>query len=95
MANAFSTLRRIQNDCRKATFLIEKKQLSSLTLREKWELRIHLAGCSICRIFEQQSKMINAMVHGLFHSSKQSMTRLDDEYREQLQHRIDKEMDKS
>ena len=62
-------LKKIQYNCKKATFLIEKKMIDKLTFREKIELRIHLAGCSVCRLYQQQSEMINEMVQQLFHSS--------------------------
>jgi len=93
MAKEMNGLRKIQYDCKKATFLIEKKQLTALSFREKWELKIHLTGCSICRIFEQQSMMINKMVHELFHSSTLHQSKLDEDYKKQLQRRIDKKMD--
>lgn len=55
-------IKKIAYNCRKATFLIEKQQLSSITLKEKFELKIHLAGCSVCKIFQQQSILVNKMV---------------------------------
>lgn len=87
-------LKKIRHNCKEATFLIEKKQLTRLTIREKIKLRIHLAGCVICRIFEQQSIMINRTVKELFHTSQQSDVRLDDQFKRTLQDRIEEKMKK-
>lgn len=55
-------IQKIRHDCRKATLLIEKEQFGKLGWREKIELRIHLAGCSVCRLFKQQSAVISRLV---------------------------------
>lgn len=88
-------LKNIIYNCRKATFLIEKKQLTVLTLREKVELRIHLTGCSFCRLFQKQSIGINIMVKELFHSAKNQEIRLDDDYKKKLQEHIEEQLDKN
>jgi hypothetical protein len=85
-------IKKIQYNCRKATFLIEKKQLGNITLREKLELKIHLAGCSVCRIFEEQSIAINRMIRELFNAPEQKGISLDEEFKNDLQERIEKEM---
>jgi hypothetical protein len=85
---------KIAYNCRKATLLIEKKQLDGLSLREKLELKIHLAGCIVCRVFERQSILINRMVHDLLYSPKVTGLKLDEKYKKQLQERIEKEMNK-
>ncbi|WCT10587.1 hypothetical protein [Mucilaginibacter jinjuensis] len=89
-----SELKKIAYNCRKATFLIEKKQIDSLTLREKLELKIHLAGCSVCRTFQQQSIVINKMVHDLLHSTQNREITLDKEFKDELQNRIEEELNK-
>ncbi len=55
-------------------------------MHEKLELRIHLAGCSDCRIFEQQSLVINKLVHDLFDEPK--ATKLDNEFKKKVQDQI-------
>lgn len=87
-------LKKIAWNCRKATFLIEKKQIGSITLRERLELKIHLAGCSVCRIFQKQSILINQMVKQLFQSSGGEHVHLDENYKRELQSRIDEELNK-
>lgn len=89
-------IEKIAYNCKKATFLIEKKQIGTISLREKLELKIHLAGCSVCRIFEQQSIKINEMVKNLFHThNQQEEIKLDEDFKKAMQERIEKELNKN
>jgi len=88
-------LKKIIYNCRQATLLIEKKSMGKLSFREVIELRIHLYGCSFCRLYDKQSAMINDMVQELFKSSMKRDIRLDDEFKRQLQHRIEEELNKN
>jgi hypothetical protein len=90
-----SQLKKIQYNCKKATLLIEKKMLSRITFREHIELRIHLLGCSVCRIYGKQSRIINDMVQQLFKSSMPGEVRLDDSFKKELQERIETELNKN
>jgi hypothetical protein len=86
--------KRVQYNCNKATFLIEKQQIGTITLREKIELNIHLAGCKICRIFKQQSILINRTVKELIKLPQYKAMQLGDDFKQQLQQRIEKELSK-
>ena len=90
-----SYLKRIIYNCKQATFLIEKKEIALLTFRETVELRIHLYGCSFCRIYKKQSRVINEMVQQLFRSSLQQPVKLDDAFKKDLQQRIEQELNKN
>lgn len=94
MGKQLGPIEKIRFNCRKATFLIEKKQLAGLSMGENMELRIHLAGCSICRTFQRQSMLINTMVHELFTTANHTEVQLNDAYKKQLQQRINQEIDK-
>jgi hypothetical protein len=83
---------KIAYNCRKATFLIEKQQLSSITMREKLELKIHLAGCVVCRIFMQQSANINKMVHNLLHDDAHTKMKLNDEFKKEMKDKIEQQL---
>jgi hypothetical protein len=87
-------IKKIQYNCRKATLLIEKKLIRGLNIREKVELHIHLAGCSVCRVFENQSGIINKMVRQMFTDVDVNNVRLDDDFKQDLQHRIEDELNK-
>lgn len=88
-------IKKIAYNCKQATFLIEKKQLATLTIREKLELKIHLAGCSVCRTFQKQSILINQMVKDLFHSSQPKEIKLDESFKNELQGRIEEQLNKN
>lgn len=88
-------IKKIAYNCRKATFLIEKKQIGKITLREQLELKIHLAGCSVCKTFERQSIMINRMVQQLIHAAHQPEIKLDDQVKREMQQQIEKELNKN
>ncbi len=88
-------LKKIVYNCKQATFLIEKKLIDRLTFRETIELRIHLYGCSVCRVFGKQSQMINIMVQQLFRSADNPSIRLDNNFKQELQHRIEEELNKN
>ena len=88
-------LKKITHNCKKATFLIEKKLIGRITLREQLELRIHLFGCSVCRIYQGQTTKINEMIRQLFNNAVNKETKLDDEFKKDLQERIEEELNKN
>jgi hypothetical protein len=88
-------LKKIINNCKQATFLIEKKLIGRLTLREKIELGIHLIGCSWCRLYDIQSRKIGEMVRQLFQSSGNADIMLDENFKKELQERIEEELNKN
>ena len=90
-----SYLKRVQYNCKKATFLIEKKMVDRITFREHIELRIHLMGCSVCGLYSKQSRIINDMVQQLWQSSMPDQIRLDDNFKKELQERIEEELGKN
>lgn len=88
-------LKKITHNCKKATFLIEKKLIGRITLREQLELQIHLFGCSVCRIYQKQTIKISEMIRQLFHNAVNKGTKLDDEFKKDLQDRIEDGLNKN
>lgn len=84
-------LKKIAWNCRKATFLVEKQQIGNITGREKMELKIHLAGCSICVTFMKQSAVINQMGRKLFAPDSREL-KLDEGFKQQLQKQINNQL---
>ncbi|QEM13120.1 hypothetical protein [Mucilaginibacter rubeus] len=84
-----SYLKKVIYNCKQATFLIEKKQLKRLSFREEIELRIHLAGCGMCVLYNKQSRIINNMVKQLFHDSLKNELKLDEDFKAELQAKIE------
>ncbi len=83
---------KIQNDCRKATALIEKRSVGRLRFREWCELGIHLAGCSFCRLFQRQSRMINVVIRDLFNRADGEGRRLNEEDKRRMQEEIEERL---
>jgi hypothetical protein len=48
--------------CRRATKLLEKKELVPLRPVENMELRIHLFVCKYCSEYQKQNKVINDLM---------------------------------
>jgi hypothetical protein len=86
-------LTKIAYNCRKATMLIEKQQMGRLTMGERVELRIHLTSCSVCRMYQQQSIIINKIIKDFF-GSRGDLRGLDADFKKSLQDRINKKLSK-
>ncbi len=78
-----NALKKITYNCRKATFLIEKKSKDQISISEELELKFHLIGCKVCRVFLQQSMLIDRMLKGNFFESN-----LDADFKESLSKKI-------
>jgi hypothetical protein len=85
--------KKIQCNCHKATFLIEKRSMKKLTLFEQLELRIHLAGCSVCRMYQKQSILIGQMVRQVLHVGTQPYS-LNEQDKQIMEERIKDELKK-
>lgn len=81
--------RKIANNCEKATFMIEKKKFGALSITENFELKIHLAGCEACRIFQRESNLIDIVAFNIFKKSADEELKLDEQYKKELQESID------
>ena len=88
-------LKKVANNCKHATYLIEKKLIGRLTIRERIFLKIHLFGCGICRLYQSQTQKINVMIRQLFHNSAAQDARLDEGFKKELQERIEDELNKN
>lgn len=85
-------IKKIQYDCRQATYLIEKGQHVRLSLVERVKLAIHLPGCSVCRLFRRQSRLMNRMMRGIFQASAEREHRLDEAFKREMQEKIEERM---
>lgn len=88
-------LTKILYNCRKATFMIEKRMVKPLSFQENIELRLHLVTCGVCRLYIKQSHKIDLMVKQILKSTPPANIRLDDSFKEELKERIDNELNKS
>jgi hypothetical protein len=81
------------DNCKRATFLIEKKQSGEIAFKEKLELEYHLSICEMCNTFMKQSAAINQFVKKIFNPGKSEL-KLDDGFKERLQKEIDAKLNK-
>lgn len=79
------------DNCKKATFLIEKQQSGKIGFKEKLELEYHLSICEMCNTFMKQSAAINQFVKKVFQRGKS--VKLDDGFKAALQKQIDAKLD--
>jgi len=54
--------------CKTATEYLEKKSDKSLNFKGRLQLRLHLAICKVCRIYEKQGILIGKLL-GLKHNT--------------------------
>lgn len=73
--------------CKKATFLVSKKEDKKISFWQAIQLRMHLAICSFCRRFEKQSWIIGENAKHL-HDHADHL--LSQEKKEQIQSTLDK-----
>lgn len=90
-----NALKAIVYNCRKATFLADKKMNGQISFKESIELRIHLVRCDVCKLYIKQSGKINAMIKDLLQNPETANMRLDDGFKEQLQVQIDTRLNKN
>ena len=75
------------DNCKKATFLIEKQQVEGITTKEESELEYHLTICEMCRVYKKQSSVITRFVKNIVGVGKSEL-KLDDRFKEELQKQI-------
>ncbi|MES3018694.1 MAG: hypothetical protein V4721_12980 [Bacteroidota bacterium] len=77
------TNHQILYDCKNATFLLEKKSDVRLSVKESFELNLHLASCSICRLYQFQTARISVMIKQIL--SNREINQLDKQFKAELQ----------
>ncbi|KQM77028.1 hypothetical protein ASE74_17330 [Pedobacter sp. Leaf216] len=86
-----SALKNIIYNCKQATFLIEKRISGKITAAETLQLHVHLAGCSVCKVYQKQSILINRVFAGFENAD----FKLDEAFKKTLTEQIEKEMNKN
>lgn len=66
-----------QSNCKRATFLIEKKANTRLTAREWLDMQAHLAICPLCTLYRQQSKLIQETMLSVFRRRKEHTVNME------------------
>lgn len=80
-------LNRIRNNCKKATFLIDEKNLEGINVIQQIKLNIHITGCSLCRLYDKQSRMMNDLIRQLNQSDLKEIG-LNEAFKKSLEENI-------
>jgi len=72
--------------CKKASYIIEKREVSKISLWEKLSLKFHLVICALCRKYESDSKILGKILKSLH--KHQHETHLSNEYKEELKNSL-------
>lgn len=54
--------------CKKASALIDRKSLISLTTKEKMRLKMHVSMCDACTAYQKQSLLLDKLFYNHIHS---------------------------
>lgn len=60
------TMSKIMMSCKKATELVERKHENKLSLKDGFQLKLHLLMCKTCNAYAKQSKILNKLLHKFF-----------------------------
>lgn len=75
--------------CKKATELMEKRNVVPLSFKERLQLNMHKKMCDICSMYEKQSKFIdNALTTHYKNHPVDSTITLDESIKKKIQERI-------
>lgn len=78
------------NSCKKTTELIDKKFLTSLSIKERIQLYVHKSMCKTCTSYEYQSKFIDNAVSKLFYGKPKNEMNLSKEKKQNIIDKINK-----
>ncbi len=78
----------IMLSCKKATYLIEKRQESQLSVKEKILITMHLSFCDACKSYDKQSKIINKAIFKWFTPNKLKKESLPPKVKEKIIEKI-------
>lgn len=82
-------IKKLVLSCKKATELIEKKQLVTLDSKEKIQLILHKKMCKICSTYEKQSELIEKVLENQFkHRPDNVSEKLTDDEKNQMIQRL-------
>ena len=56
--------------CKITTELIDKQQLTPLSIKEKLQLQTHKAMCKTCNAYEKQSKIMDNLINRWFNNGE-------------------------
>ena len=78
------------NSCKKTTELIDKKQIISLSAKEKLQLQVHKSMCNTCNAYEQQSKLMDIVIGKWFNNESDITLKFSEERKKKIVVEINK-----
>ncbi len=78
------------NSCKKTTELIDKKSITSLSIKEKMQLSFHTSMCKTRKSYEHQSKFLDKAVSKLFRGTSKITTDSSEERKRKIIEKINK-----
>lgn len=100
MSKFINSIGRMMNklmlSCDEATMLITRSDYEQLSSIKQFKLKMHLASCSMCRSFKQQSSIITSQVNVLKKDLDTNKMRvvLSDDSKKNMQDLINKNLQK-
>jgi len=73
--------------CRKASYIIEKRAVSKITVVEKIQLKFHLAICKLCQKYEKDSAILGKILHRL-HLNDNPNIKLSEDDKKELKEKL-------
>ncbi|MGL4851941.1 MAG: hypothetical protein ACRC3Z_04765 [Phocaeicola sp.] len=61
--------------CQKATYLLEKRNHTRLTVLEKWQLKLHLSICGYCAGYDKEARLIDEAIRKVAEEGKEKGNR--------------------
>lgn len=83
-----STMNYIALSCKKATELVEKKQVSKLSFLENIQLKLHLNMCKTCKEYEEKSVFIESILEKM--QQNKPNLELDNNIKTQILNKLEK-----
>lgn len=78
------------NSCKKTTELIDKKCITSLSIKERMQLYFHTSMCKTCSSYERQSKFLDKAVSKFFRNASKSNADSSEERKRKIIEKIKK-----
>ncbi len=100
MSNIMNGIGKMMNklmlSCDEATMLITRSDFEQLSSIKQFKLKMHLASCSMCRNFKQQSSIITSQINVMKKDLDANKMRvaLSDDSKKNLQNLINKNLQK-
>ena len=78
-----NVMMKMMKNCKQATYLIDTEQYAPLSIKNKFDLKLHLMTCKFCRLYKVESHLINNKLSQVFKFDNVEL-KLSDEQKQKL-----------